>query len=439
MAKKTSKRRKPTGQLSGEPLLAVFVTALVFVSAFCFFLFVRSIDNGNLPTIQQVNSRSPMKATTFSAVSNFSNAGGQAAVPSARIAVVESGPYHDWKIFAADFRDMMRQLKIFVYPDLYRKVGSFAEIFLAHPNPFNPKIGNYVSEHLFKLALLRSSLITTNPEEAHFFFLPFSVNHLRNDRRVHSEDAIADFVANYVVKISQEFTFWNASAGADHFFVCCHSVGREASSKHPHLHNNAIQVTCSSSYFQRFYIAHKDIGLPQVWPRRDEHPLNPPQARDKLAYFAGRIQNSRVRQELLDLWGNDTDIEVFDKSPLRYEEGFRRSKYCIHAKGYEVNTARLSDAMHYGCIPVIVSNYYDLPFANVLDWTKFSILINQADISLLKKKLLSIPTEAYLAMYHDLCRVRRHFKWHIPPKGYDSFHMTAYQLWLRRGIHRLSH
>lgn len=56
-------------------------------------------------------------------------------------------------------------------------------------------------------------------------------------------------------------------------------MGRDAASRHLGLFSNAIQVTCSSSYFQRFYVAHKDVGLPQVWPRPQEKALNPPHAR----------------------------------------------------------------------------------------------------------------------------------------------------------------
>ncbi|KAK9289934.1 hypothetical protein L1049_008096 [Liquidambar formosana] len=350
-------------------------------------------------------------------------------------------PYHDWELFSADFQEMLRNLKIFVYPDISINESSslFARIFLPHPNPFDPKLGNYFSEHMFKVALLQSSLITPHPEEAHFFFLPFSINALRNDPRVHSEASISEFVSQYTSRISREFRFWNASEGTDHFYVCCHSVGRDAASKHHDLHNNAIQVICSSSYFQRLYITHKDVGLPQVWPRPHERVLNPPDARHRLVFFAGRIQNSNIRQQLIASWGNDTYMDIFSVSPsFSYEEGFRRSKFCLHVKGYEVNTARVSDAIHYGCIPVIISDYYDLPFANVLDWSKFSIIISHGDIPHLKKILLSISRQMYLGMYHNLCLVRRHFVWHTRPRDYDSFHMTAYQLWLRRSMHRLS-
>lgn len=194
---------------------------------------------------------------------------------------MDSGPYHNWQLFAADFEEMVRNLKIYVYPCIYQSNSSslFAAIFLPHPNPFHPKLGNYFSEHMFKVALLRSSLITSIPEEAHLFFLPFSVNLLRSDPRVHSESSISKFVTQYTTGIRRDFPFWNASSGADHFYVCCHSVCREASSKHHDLHNNAIQVTCSSNYFQRYYITHKDVGFPQVWPRLPEQALNPPDAR----------------------------------------------------------------------------------------------------------------------------------------------------------------
>lgn len=190
-------------------------------------------------------------------------------------------PYHDWDLFAADYEEMMKTLKIFVYPDaiMSNKFSTFSSIFLPHANPFDPKLGNYFSEHMFKIALLGSSFVTKKPEEAHFYFMPFSINVMRNHPRVHSASAIEDFVAGYTDRVSSEYSFWNASGGADHFYVYCHSIGRDAASKHQKLHHNSIQVTCSSSYFQRLYIAHKDIGLPQVWPRQHEQVLNPPDAR----------------------------------------------------------------------------------------------------------------------------------------------------------------
>ncbi|XP_042057576.1 probable glycosyltransferase At5g03795 isoform X1 [Salvia splendens] len=358
-------------------------------------------------------------------------------------------PYHNWEIFNADYQQMLNKLKIYVYPHAFpsnkSKSSPTAAVFLPNPDPFNPKTGNYYSEHAFKLALLRSSLVTDRPDEADFFFMPFSVNVMRYHPLFRSESAISDFVAGYVSRISSDSGHWNASGGADHFFVCCHSVGRDAASRHRELHNNAIQITCSSSYFQRLYTPHKDVALPQVWPRPDIEAPDPPHRRSvgrvwtELVFFAGRAQNSAARQEVLRLWGNDSAFRIFaGHASMPYEEGFRRSRYCLHIKGYEVNTARVVDAIHYGCVPVLISNYYDLPFANILDWTKFSIVLNQHDIPQLKNIITSVPEETYLDLYRNLCVVRKHFRWSPVPRSYDTFHMTAYQLWLRRGLHRVT-
>lgn len=345
-----------------------------------------------------------------------------------------NGVYHNWDLFQSDFQQMLNTLKIFVYPDIYNNSSSFAGIFVPHPNPYTPKLSNYFSEHMFKINILRSSFLTSNPEEAHFFFLPFSINSMRNDPRVHSEAAIAEFVGDYLKKVSEKFGFWNRSNGADHFYVCCHSVGRDAASKFIGLHRNSVQVVCSSSYYQKFYVAHKDIALPQVWPRFPETNLVPPEQRTTLAFFAGRGKNSRIRQQLMSMWENDSLINLSEKSHKSYEEGFRNSKYCLHVKGYEVNTARISDAIHFGCVPVIISNHYDLPFANVLDWSKFSVIVNHNDIPHLKAVLLSISEKMYASFHANLHQVRKHFRWHASPKDYDTFLMTVYQLWLRRGI-----
>ncbi|KAL3835765.1 hypothetical protein ACJIZ3_010501 [Penstemon smallii] len=392
--------------------------------------------------VQQRNPKEDYGSHTvpFSSSSQLNSTTPQLASPppSHIIKTMATSPYHNWELFYADYQEMLQKLKIFVYP-MNNESSPFSGVFLPHPNPLNPKIGNYFSEHAFKLALLQSSLVTQRPEEAHFFFMPFSINAMRNYPLFHSESSIPNFVAHYILKISSEFQFWNVSAGADHFFICCHSVGREATSKHFALHNNAIQVTCSSSYFNRLYSAHKDIALPQVWPRHQDQVLNPPSARNKLVFFAGRVQNSPMRKEILRLWGNDTSFSMFSgHSSFPYEEGFKRSKYCLHIKGYDVNTARISDAIHYGCIPVVISNYYDLPFANILDWSKFSIVVHQSDIALLKHILISVTEQMYQSLYQNLYTVRKHFSWHPEmPVSYDSFYMTVYQLWLRRGLHRL--
>ncbi|CAA7394749.1 unnamed protein product [Spirodela intermedia] len=311
---------------------------------------------------------------------------------------------------------MNRSLKIFVYP--HRRNESFAHALL--PVDFEPS-GNYASEGYFFKTLVRSHFITDDPSEADFFFLPFSITALRNDPK------------RYVSEIRRRYPFWDSSGGADHFYVACHSTGRSAMSKTPEVTVNAIQVVCSASYFLPGYVAHKDVSMPQIWPRKGAPPEVRSTQRSKLAFFAGAM-NSRVRQQLLVSWVNDSEIFVNrGRLPTPYSEALLSSKFCLHAKGFEVNTARIGDAVFYGCVPVVLADQYELPFSDILDWRRFAVVVATVDIPLLKEILHGISPEEYEALHGNLLKVRKHFQWHLPARDYDVFHMVMYELWRRRG------
>ena len=159
--------------------------------------------------------------------------------------------------------------------------------------------------------------------------------------------------------------------------------------------------------------------------------------RKKLAFFAGKI-NSPVREKLLQVWRNDTEIFAhFGRLKTPYADELLGSKFCLHVKGYEVNTARIADSLYYGCVPVIIADYYDLPFADILNWKSFSINVATLDIPLLKKILKRLSFEEYLMLQRNALKVRKHFQWHLSPVDYDAFYMAMYELWLRRSSVRL--
>lgn len=154
--------------------------------------------------------------------------------------------------------------------------------------------------------------------------------------------------------------------------------------------------------------------------------------REKLAIFAGKV-NSPVHIKLLKTWRNDSEIFAHSgRLKGRYAEELLGSKFCLHVKEFEVNTARVADSLYYGCVPVIIANYYDLPFADVLNWKSFSVFFNTLDMPLLKKVLKAISPEEYLMLQSNVLKVRKHFQWHSSPVDYDAFYMGMYELWLRR-------
>ena len=144
-----------------------------------------------------------------------------------------------------------------------------------------------------------------------------------------------------------------------------------------------------------------------------------------------------MRQELLKHWADDDKIMVHKgRVPYPYSQALMTSKFCLQAKGFEVNTARLGDAMFYGCVPVVIANYYDLPYQDILDWRKFSIVVAHDDIPLLKNILEAITDEEYEEYQKQVMLARGHFQWHAPPREYDAFYTIMYELWKRRHIVR---
>eukprot|EP00257_Ricinus_communis_P008322 XP_002525728.2 probable glycosyltransferase At5g03795 [Ricinus communis] len=344
---------------------------------------------------------------------------------------VKNEVFHDRDIFQEDYKEMNRSFKIYVYP--HRQNDPFANVLL--PVDFEPG-GNYASESYFKKVLMKSHFITKDPTKADLFFLPFSIARLRHDPRIGVE-GIQDFIRAYVYNISQKYPYWNRTGGTDHFYVACHSIGRTAMEKAEEVKFNAIQVVCSSSYYLSGYIAHKDASLPQVWPRQGDPPNLASSERQKLAFFAGSI-NSPVRERLLQVWRNDSEIYVhYGRLNTSYADELLGSKFCLHVKGFEVNTARIADSLYYGCVPIIIANHYDLPFTDILNWESFSVVVATLDILYLKKILQGVSSDRYVMLQSNVLKVRKHFQWHFPPVDYDAFHMVMYELWLRRSSVRV--
>jgi hypothetical protein len=54
---------------------------------------------------------------------------------------------------------------------------------------------------------------------------------------------------------------------------------------------------------------------------------------------------------------------------------------------------------------VILSDYYDLPFNDILDWSKFSLILKERDVYKLKDILKSVSHEQFIALHKNLVEV----------------------------------
>ncbi|KAJ0030232.1 hypothetical protein Pint_12838 [Pistacia integerrima] len=302
--------------------------------------------------------------------------------------------------------------------------------------------GIYASEGWFmKLLQANKKIVTKDPRKAQLFYLPFSSRMLEETLYVqnsHSHKNLIQHLKNYLDFIAAKHSFWNRTDGADHFLVSCHDW---APSETKRDMAKCIRALCNADVKEGFVFG-KDVSLPETYVRSPQNPLRqvggkPPSKRSILAFFAGGM-HGYLRPILLQHWGDkDPDMKIFGVLPkvkgnMNYVHYMKSSKYCICAKGYEVNSPRVVEAIFYECVPVIISDNFVPPFFEILNWDSFAVFVLEKDIPNLKNILLSIPEKRYREMQMRVKKVQQHFLWHPKPVKYDIFNMILHSVWYNR-------
>ncbi|KAJ6698017.1 EXOSTOSIN HEPARAN SULFATE GLYCOSYLTRANSFERASE -RELATED [Salix purpurea] len=353
--------------------------------------------------------------------------------------IVENDPalyaplYWNISMFKRSYELMEDILKVYIYKE--------GEMPILHQPLLK---GIYASEGWFmKLLEGNKKFVTKDSRKAHLFYLPFSSRNLEIKLYVpdsHSHKNLIKYLKNYLDMISAKYPFWNRTQGADHFLVACHDWAPSETRQHM---ANCIRALCNSDAKEDFVFG-KDVSLPETYVLTPQNPLRDlggkrASKRSILAFFAGSM-HGYLRPILLQHWENkDPDMKIFGKLPkvksrgkMNYIRYMQSSKYCICAKGYEVNSPRVVEAIFYECVPVIISDNFVPPFLEVLNWESFAVFVLEKDIPNLKNILLSIPEKKYRRMQMRVKRVQQHFLWHARPVKYDIFHMILHSVWYSR-------
>ncbi|KAL4194150.1 hypothetical protein AMTRI_Chr05g57840 [Amborella trichopoda] len=326
--------------------------------------------------------------------------------------------------------------KVYIYPEGERPIFHKPDL-----------KGIYSSEGWFmKLIEGNEQFTVKDPRKAHMFYLPYSSRILQQVLYVpnsHILRPLALFLKNYVDMIAAKYPFWNRTGGTDHFLVACHDWGAYETKLHLELRKNAMKALCNADLSEGIFKPGRDVSLPETFVISSQNPTKdiggkPISQRSILAFFAGKL-HGRVRPILLKHWENkESDMKIFGPMPSghrrrrAYIEYMKSSKYCICPMGYEVNSPRIVEAIHYECVPVIIADNFELPFSEALKWDEFSVVVLEREIPRLKEILLSIPERRYASMQENVRRVQKHFLWHNKPVRYDIFHMILHSIWFNR-------
>ncbi|KAF4377219.1 hypothetical protein G4B88_009211 [Cannabis sativa] len=264
----------------------------------------------------------------------------------------------------------------------------------------------------------------------------------RNVSIFKSHKNLIQFLKNYLDIIATKYPYWNRTGGADHFLVACHDW---APSETKRYMGKCIRALCNADVKEGFVFG-KDVSLPETYVHSPKDVLRniggkPASKRSTLAFFAGSM-HGYVRPILLQHWENkDPDMKIFGKLPRKkgnkvYVNYMKSSKYCICAKGYEVNSPRVVEAIFYDCVPVIISDNFVPPFLEVLNWESFAVFVPEKDIPNLKNILVSISDRKYRRLQMMVKKVQKHFLWNPKPVKYDIFHMILHSIWYNR-LHQI--
>ncbi|CAM6082894.1 unnamed protein product [Calypogeia fissa] len=339
--------------------------------------------------------------------------------------------YRNAAIFRQGYQEMEERFKVYIYQE--------GEEPLVHNGPCK---NIYAIEGRFIQELQGDNpFVTEDPEEAHVFFLPFSVAMMVTYLYTANSGDMSPllrFAKDYIDVVSRKYPYWTRSEGTDHFMLACHDWGPHISRADEKLVSKTIRVLCNANVSEG-YIPTKDASLPEIHLIGGETPAElgglPASERTILAFFAGG-DHGPVRPDLFKHWeGKDDGILVYHQVPdggPAYHTYMKSSKYCLCPGGYEVNSPRIVEAIYNDCVPVVIADKFVLPFSDVLDWKTFALHVLEADIPNLKLILEAVPMEIYLGMEARIRQVRHHFLLNQPPKRYDAFNMILHSVWLRR-------
>eukprot|EP00897_Mesotaenium_endlicherianum_P000816 jgi/Mesen1/10735/ME000090S10194 len=309
-------------------------------------------------------------------------------------------------------------------------------------NAKHPLILQYSAEYYLMLALftgLPSVTRTLDPAAADVMLVPafsslaYSFYVGSNPRRVDKDQELQEGLLSWL----QEQPTWRASSGCKHVVAAFH----------PHSLEHSLGALANATLLVADFWRPSPAGRAATSVLKDVvapyHALLEPYStppsnntrsaggwaeRPTLLYFRGGTKRKRrgaIRGQMLDLFQGEPGV-VYEEG-ASWEDGalttaaagMRRSKFCLSPTGDTPSSCRLFDAIVSHCVPVVVSDRIELPYEDVLDYTRFAVFVSEETAlkpGRLVALLRAVPVRQWNAMWRRLKHVDRHFKYSVPAK-----------------------
>lgn len=263
---------------------------------------------------------------------------------------------------------------------------------LVYP-PF--KNGRYMEEYFYEYAMSHKDEIETD-----LVYIPIFWTNLQN------HPAFLKQKHNYEILLSRAFLQFPHDT--KYFVVVQHDDGPQLRLPKETL----IFGACTGT-----------IPLPLIYEDITNQLLFKPRSEKKnlFASFVGTLTH-KVRERMVDTVEGNENIKLVTKPHSDWTSSVSssaadlfvdltlNSKFCLAPRGYGRSSFRFFEAMQLDCIPVYFWDDIEwLPYKDVIDYSKFSVSIQESKINKTLDILKSISDEKYLNMVEELKKVRSFF------------------------------
>jgi len=137
------------------------------------------------------------------------------------------------------------------------------------------------------------------------------------------------------------------------------------------------------------------------------------------------IYSMGVRQAVWrqKLWA-EPDMRIVSAGIPDYLQAARQAHFCLHTEGNGWG-ARIVDYMAMECLPLMLNDEMVFPYANILDWSRFSVHMRKREIPQVAARLRNITGAAQDAMHEVARRYKRGFVWWRPEGLAYEFTLAA--------------
>ncbi|KAM3312129.1 hypothetical protein ACQJBY_032241 [Aegilops geniculata] len=299
-------------------------------------------------------------------------------------------------------------------------------------------------EYWLTLDLLASSSVAScgpavrvaDSRDADVIFVPFfaSLSYNRHSKAVPPEKVSRDmYLQEKLVRYLVAQPEWKRSGGADHVVVAHHpnSLLHARSALFPAV----FVLSDFGRYHPRVASLEKDLIAPyRHMAKTFVNDTTGFDDRPTLLYFRGAIyrkEGGNIRQELYNMLKDENDVffsfgSVQDHGVSKASQGMHSSKFCLNIAGDTPSSNRLFDAIVSHCVPVIISDDIELPYEDILDYSKFSIFVRSSDAikkGYLMRLIKGINKHRWTRMWKRLKEVDKHFEYQSPSHKDDAVQM----------------